>query len=233
MYETHYELMRRDPGLVVKLFLLGERGELIIPFSGGQSFDTPLLHSKIFSASAECWGTGFRAWRFGYRAVPASTRVVLTLCRIPPGSEAIISPWAVRTESLVIERIRLRSYGLSAERLEKIRGLWGTHCDIELVRPGPYTGAEDLPRLCLARPGKTIMAYAGYLQMRGRLRIMALDATQHILAVHRWDGISRTRCGSRARQRAGNVLRRLYDGGDEDIRDVLTPWMRYFGYIHA
>lgn len=224
---------RVDPGPVYKLFYVSVNGALCSPVRNTVFARSPLLRADSFCGSSQVADApGIHAFRWGACATPRDWYTAIAVCRIPPGCRAVMSPWAVRAERLLIERIRIHaSLELAPEWLECIRSRWARHCDIELVPDSAYTAAAH--SLVFELEGRSALcAYAGELRIRIRRREWRINAVDDGVVIRAWRrGSSRKRRGPEITRRIERHIRRAYAAGDADMRDILTPWLRYFDYL--
>lgn len=233
MDEICYKLVRIDPGPVVKLFLLRPDGELMSPMQR-VCWRSPLLCAEWFDHSPDVADApGIHAFRFGYCATPYDNAAAV-ICRIPPGCRAVISPWAVRAERLIIERIRLPAAAQSNEELsDRVRSIWARHCDLEWTATGSYIADTDHLGFLLQRGSALVEAKAGELDVIRGPRWTRLDVREGLLRLRRWRDrdLLCTRTDRLMRRRAIRIIKWWYDHGDNCVRDLLTPWLRYFDYL--
>lgn len=220
-----------DPGVVVKLFNVRPSGELVSPVRR-IAWKSPVLRADLFDASPEVPDApGIHAFRFGYAATP-SHLAVIAHCRIPPRSHAVMSPWAVRAERLIIERLLVGNHDL--DLADRIRAHWRRHCDVEVVSPGQYVADTDHLGFLLERVGVVIVeAKAGELDVIRGPRWTRLDVNDGRLRLRRWwdRDLLCSRTDRLMRQRARRLMLWWYDRGGPAVRDILAPWLRYFDYL--
>lgn len=220
-----------DLGPVTKVFLISDTGELLSPIQH-TAYRTPLLRASRFydGLCLDC-APGLHAWRFGHMAAPDTWRVALAICRIPSGTKAVISPWAIRAEALLIERILL-AQDVRREVLDAVRHLWAPHCDVALIQRGRYTATvEPLLHFRLKFTHGCLLADANRLWLDGH-RYARLEAHDDGIELERHCGVEASlQYGPGITARAERVIRRWYEYGSNDVRDILIPWLRYFDYL--
>lgn len=122
-----------------KLLQLGREGHLIsawAPFSA--YWREPLLRAHQFERSSRvASGPGIHAVRYGMDAAPASSWLVVARCEVPPGTYAVMSPWALRAQRLLITGLRFCPASHipdwdteGAEAIERAVAHWSRHVDI-------------------------------------------------------------------------------------------------------
>lgn len=229
--------MLADPGILVKIFRLGHSGELISPVHG-TVWRSPLLRADRFCASPRIADApGLHAWRFGLVADPTHWYTVIAHCRIPPGCRAVMSPWAVRAEALLVERLVVRRALAGSEMYDALRRIWGVHCDISLRGRGRYVAVHDPMgfRWRDRQRRRWVWAVAGALSWECGQRYAHIwaDALRGVV-LRRWYPHRRTARGDgRTRCRIERAIHRWYEQGDAVARDILLPWLRYFEQIHT
>lgn len=105
-----------------------DHGYLISAFSPRlTSWRAPLLRAYEFdSTSRVACAPGIHAVRYGSGAYPRQSDAAWVRCEIPPRTAAIMSPWALRAERLLVTGICIRPSPYS----EVVIDYWRQHCDI-------------------------------------------------------------------------------------------------------
>lgn len=114
----------------------------------------PLLRAHEFDPSSRVAAApGVHALRYGDIALPWDNDQLLALarCELPPGTHAVMSPWALRAERLLITGLRFVAVPdgcFASEVIERAEAYWRRHVDI--LRPVPHGGSlsytSDGPR---------------------------------------------------------------------------------------
>lgn len=221
-----------NPGPLVKLMYVDDTGELLAPVRG-TVYRPPLLSTDSFDASNKAtYGSGIHAFRFGHLAAPWYWRVAMAICHIPSGYRAVMSPWAVRAEAILVERLVLHSSILGYDGIyQHVRRTWGPHCDIIVVQPGDYTALIDEVGFLLHYRRILLKANAGEIRL-DRPRYLRIDACEGGVVVKRHSlAEPRVLRGAEVLRRVERSVRRWYRRGNVAMRDILTPWLRYFDYL--
>lgn len=129
---------RVDPGRLVKIVGVRQDGMLIprwAPVGYGRPWQSPVLRAHDFDPGTTVQqSAGVHAFRFGMKAYPRHPHLAVLICRVLPGTCAVMSPWAVRAEALLVEEVRLHPK-VGRRRLQVIREQWGPHCPVVLSEP--------------------------------------------------------------------------------------------------
>lgn len=226
-----------DPGRLTKILVLDpDTGALMAPVRG-TLFRAPLLRAISFQANACVSGApGIHAFRYGAIAAPAYWRIVLAHCRIPPGTRAVMSPWAVRAERLLIEQLTVHPDVLGMQELYgRLRRMWAAHCDILPTEPSRYVAdVGPIGFVLRRRQGRCVLAEASVLWLirHGQRSVEISADSLYGVSVRRWMGRYGPRhVGQRVIRRVERIMHLYYEHGDAALRDILTPWLRYFDYI--
>lgn len=112
-----------------KVLTLLPDGRLMSPMSPVDSvWSGPLLRAHEFDRSSRVpEAPGIHALRYGEHAMPVCQDMVIARCEVPPGTAAVMSPWALRAERLLVTGLR---FMCRCERVDRATDYWRRHCDI-------------------------------------------------------------------------------------------------------
>lgn len=136
-----------------KLMAIRADGRLRSPWAPVYTmWETPVLRADHFDRGAKvACARGVHAVRYGARAALEDRDYAIARCEVPPGTHAVMSPWAIRAERLLITGLRFCSLDRlprdcpTRHAIEAAMSYWRRHVDILPPLPGDG-GAYMSPR---------------------------------------------------------------------------------------
>lgn len=222
---------------VCKIFWLSTDGSLVSPIMTQSRWRQPLIRARQFETDPERDGHGIFAFRYGHIAAPSEWWTVMAICRIPPGSRAVISPWAVKAEEMTIERLIFEESLRSIEDVHaQVLQLWSPHCEIEYRNRDCDYRADGEPLGFNLRfsPSRVVDTHNGFicLQLGSDLCTdIIADRERGVVIVRSRRLNELPRQGPYMCRRVERAMLRLYEAGNEYVRDILAPWLLYFDQL--
>lgn len=111
-------------------------GRLLSPWGCIKTYwDSPLLKAHYFEPRPHVThAPGVHALRFGENAWPQMLWYAVGECVVPPSTRAVLSPWALRAERLLL--VKLRLVDLTADT-KPVVDRWSKHCQIQYAHQQP------------------------------------------------------------------------------------------------